>query len=235
VEAASGRGAGGILVSLRLGDPETVLIGSDEQWRLFPTADRTLVAGLRALEPGLGEAPVVWQRPPTGRWRMPQTVSEGQCLAEFDPFLYPRRLRHPAAKSTPDIWRQLEPRERLPHLETQVVLDFGGDVTGHLEMGLGAEAGPALLFFDTDDPGPPAGRGADSVMVGVPGHGEWHDPQARSFRYVTVVGVAPRDWVRVRPAPAAESSPDRTKGVFGLPAPSPLRRVEEAVWHRLQG
>ncbi|MEM8998560.1 MAG: hypothetical protein AAGF23_27485 [Acidobacteriota bacterium] len=235
VEAASSRGAGGVLVSLRLGDPETVLTGSDGDWRLFVRAERSLIAGIRALEPGIGEAPVVWRRPPTGRWRLPQTVSEGQRLAEFDPFFYPRRLRHPAAKSTPEVWRQLEPRERLPHLETQVVLDFGDEVTGHLEMGLDADAGPALLFFDTEDPGPPAGRGADAAMVAVPGQREWHDPQARSFRFVTIVGVAPADWVRVRPAPSAEPSPDHSTGVFGLPTVSPLLRVEEAVWRRLQG
>ncbi|MEO1087512.1 MAG: hypothetical protein AAFY88_25010, partial [Acidobacteriota bacterium] len=169
IEASSSRGAGGILASLRLGDPEKVLKGSDGDWRIFESTERWLVTGIRALEPGLGAAPVIWQNAPTGRWRLPKAVSQGQRLAEFVPLHYPQRLRHPAAISTAEIWRQLEPRERLPHLETQVVLDFGSTVTGHLEMGLETQAGPALLFFDAEDPGPPAGRGADSVMVAVPG------------------------------------------------------------------
>ncbi|MEM1183199.1 MAG: hypothetical protein AAGM22_32955 [Acidobacteriota bacterium] len=234
IEASSGRGAGGILASLRLDDPSEVFLGSDDGWRIFEDSERWLIAGFRTMEPGLGRAPVVWQLPPTGRWRLPEEVRPGRRLAEFEPFIYPLRLRHPSAPSTPEIWRQLEPRERLPNLETQAVFEFPGQVLGHLEMGLDADAGPGLLFFDDEDPGSPAGRSADAVLAAVPGLREWHDPQARRFRYVTVVGAAPVDWIRVRPATEVDADPDRTEGVFGMRATSPFRRVEEAVWRRLQ-
>ncbi len=233
VEARSSRGAGGILAELQLGGRS---VGSGGDWRIFRRhAEELFEPGARLAD---GEPPQVWGRSPTGRWRLEPPARTKP--AAFVPGK-PRRPRGAAR------FRQLHPgaswislplkRSRFPNLGQQLMFDWGEPVQGFLRLDLRSRtAEPALLFFGLEEPDPQR-RPPDAVLLPVPGSSRWADAHARRFRYVTMIGAAPRSFAEVRltnDALTAEYAPPAPPaGVFGLTPPAAHTAIEERVWRRL--
>jgi len=229
VELRSGRGAGGLLLSLQDEATGRQLVASDAGWRLM---DRERFGLARGWLP-LGDAPPAfsWGYPPMGRWGRPQvgqprplpTESLGQPPVPAVSIL-PLRLDLGAAE-----------RGRPPG--SPVLYDWGRTVEGYLTLQVPAdkEAGIALLFTAEDRPPDPLGaRPADSVLI-LPCSREWLDARPRRFRYAMLVGLVRPAVAAVLPAPA---EPVRVRAaetrVFGVAGP-PLRTpVEDEVWSKLQ-
>ncbi|MEL7059155.1 MAG: hypothetical protein AAGN46_03910 [Acidobacteriota bacterium] len=259
VEARSARGAGAVAVDLRRGpsplDAESFL-WTDRSWRVVRSAEPALLGGWTSLDALASEVPAVWGRGTAGRWRFPTELVEER----LEPLPVPprvrigaERVRHPSATA----WTTLR-RRPLPRLAEVGIYDFGRSVTGILQMGLPCEVGDpppeqpiaepapdarretvsALLYFGSEPRAPEVGR-LDEVLLAPPGACAWRDVDVRTFRYLTLVGVAPSGWIEVEEvgsdaADAQRSASLDRSGVFGL---APARRwlpIEEAVWRRLQ-
>jgi hypothetical protein len=234
----SGRGAGGLLASLSIAGRTVAATGGD--WRIFRRERRELFDPDSPLAGG--EAPKVWQRPPTGRWRLRPAESDRPL-----PFVH---RRGPAPNRFPvrvrifrrdTTWKLLRRRQlRLPVRHPQVLLDWGREVTGFLCFRLeSSAAAPALAYFGSEPPNPKL-RPADEVLIFAAGQTAWRDAHARRFRFALLVGVPPLGRVRawkVDPALAAELAPPPPEpdGVFGVRPPERRSAVEEEVWQRLGG
>ena len=128
----SARGAGGLLAALVAGDRTVV---TDGEWRIFRRQEPELFDPDAALAGG--ETPAVWQRSPTGRWRL--RPAEGDRARVFEgpgpaPNRFPTRARsvHPEAP-----WKRLRRRQlQLPVQSSQVLLDWGREVEGLLSFAL---------------------------------------------------------------------------------------------------
>ncbi|MCP3960289.1 MAG: hypothetical protein GY719_20795 [bacterium] len=237
VELRSSRGAGGLLAELAIGsgnDPRLVV--TDDEWRIFRRHDPGLLGGWSALEGG--EAPQVWQRSPTGRWRLGETRRRRPI--PFEEASAPDR-RAPLAFQllNSDSWQELDwSRRRIPAIGPQQIYDFGEEVEGILSFDLTAATGrPGLLYFDFEPPDP-RGRRPDEVILPVPGRRYWEDAFPRRFRYVLVVGVEPYSRMQVdllppdlaRELALPEGNHD---GVFGVEPPRSYSKTEEDVWNGL--
>lgn len=250
VEVRSSRGAGGLLASLRLDDPERAVVVTDESWRVMRRADPRVFGGSVYLDdPAVAESlevPKTWSRPPAGRWRPKPPEAKPSELVYWPPpeIHRPRRVRGAAAGTA---WREIDP-SNAPSLETpipggaQAIYDFGRPVQGFLEIDLDSQAPaedlPRLLFFADDAPPMPAERSADAVAVPVPGGGDWRDARPRRFRYVAVIGPGAITDLRVEAVSddryaALAPPPAPSDGVFGLPAIHGVSHAEEWVRKRL--
>lgn len=242
VEVRSSRGIGGLLSSLveeTADGSRRALLVTDEHWQVFR---RFSPSWYRAETLSGGERPRVWERPPTGRWRLADAAADRPL-----PFLPgerarrrgPVRVRHRHGSG----WIALSqgPRRRFPHIGNQVLLDWGEEVEGYLFLDLPeTENPPALLYFG-DEPPDPEHQPPDEVMIFIPGQQQWRDLNPRRFRYVLLVGIRPEKKVEVRLlqprlAHALALPPASGTGVFGIEPPTALHPpAEELVWDRLRG
>ncbi len=241
VEVRSSRGIGGMLASLVVEETDgsrRPLVVSDADWRVFHRFER---AWYRAETLSGGEAPRVWERPPTGRWRLREAAVDRPPpfrLGERAHRLGPVRVRHRQL----DRWIPLSqgPRQRFPRVGDQVLLDWGQPVEGFLYLDLPSDENPpALLYFGLEPPDPTEVP-PDEVMIFIPGQSQWRDLHPRRFRYALLVGVRPEKKVEVRLlgsrlAQILGLPPSSGTGVFGITPPDLHSAAEELVWDRLRG
>ncbi len=245
VALRSARGAGGLLAAL-VADERTVAV-TDGKWRIFRRQQQELFDPDAPL--AVGEAPQIWQRGATGRWRPRPATEDRPRIFEQPgppPNRFPIRARHFHPEAS---WQRLRRRQlRLPVRSPRVLLDWGSEVEGLLSFALispptptGTEETPgaesALAYFGNEPPDP-EDRPADEILVFAPGQGAWRDAHARRFRYVLLLGVPPLARVRVwklDPATAAQLAPPPREpaGVFGLRPPNLRSAAERRVWERL--
>ncbi len=243
VELRSSRGAGGLLARLELGssgearDDSRTLV-TDGDWRIFRRYDPGLFGGWSTLEGG--DAPKVWQRAPTGRWRL--AAGSRPRPIPFQGFPPPERrrpLRH--RKYVDPAWLDIDwSRRRIPALGPQQVYDWGEEVEGYLAFDLRSDAGqPGLVYFASEQPPDPNTRPPDAVILPVPGRRHWQDAHPRRFRYALVVGAEPHSWMELEllngdVAHALAAPAENHDGVFGIEPPRSYSGAEEAVWQRLE-
>lgn len=237
VELRSRRGAGGLLATLSPGaaDPRELLV-TDGDWRIFRRHDRRLFEPDAPL-PG-SEPPQVWHRSPTGRWRIrPAERDRPIAYAGGAP-----RVRHPAVavRKARDGARWIDitrPRRQFPVLGPRLLLDWGEEVEGFLELDLASpEPPPALAYFGAEPPEPDP-RYADEVLIFVPGRAAWRSAHPRRFRYALLIGVQPRTRVRVLELDAGVAAelapPPPEAGVFGVQPLEPQAAAVDGVWKRI--
>lgn len=236
VELRSSRGAGGLLAGLELGGDEGKprRVVTDADWRIFRSYDPGLLGGWSSLDGG--EAPEVWQRGPTGRWR--SNGDRRLRVVAREGFPPPRRVRPVRFQQQhSDEWRELAwAHSRIPALGPQQVFDWGEVVEGVLSFDLISDQGlPGLLYFGDELPDPET-RPPDEILLPVPGRRHWEDAHSRRFRYLLLVGGEPYSRIEVTrldqgapPAPAPNH-----RGVFGLAPPRSYSKVEEDVWGSLE-
>jgi hypothetical protein len=228
VELRSGRGAGGLLLSLA-GERGEPLVQSGPGFQILKRHRLGLMRGFLPLEGGV--AAQVWGLPPLGRWKWPVVGPQAPALAS--------RLRRPPVAA---------PRA-FPAGRSAVLFDWGREVTGQLEIELPrrrpsdepAALESALLWTGMAPPDLSRESPTEPVLP-VPESRVWLDPVPRRLRYALVAGIAPGQGgegvaARIYPVdpagvPAAVPPPE---GVFGIAAP-PLRApVEDEVRRKLQG
>lgn len=239
VELRSGRGVGGFLAHLRAGEEDgtgEMLVRTDDAWRIFRRDERRQ---WRDVETISGGEPVrVWQRPPTGRWRLGAKARE--LPIPFRGGGSARRAKPVQMRALQSaLWFDLTIRQWDPPLGPQRVYDWGEVVEGFLFFELpSAETPPALAWFGEDIPDPRA-RPSDEVLMFLPGQESWRDHHPRRFRYLVLVGLEPgsRPQVRRLESSAAErlAPPPPLSGVFGIEPPLAWSTAEMAVWRRLRG
>lgn len=244
VELRSSRGAGGFLASLHgEGGGEPLLI-TDEQWRIFRRHDPALLSGDASLEEG--EPAALWGRPPAGRWRLGSGIESRPVVPsarDSTAWQLPFRMRSAEAEG---YWTRYRPyRKRLPELGAKALYDWGEEVTGYLVIDLQdvvvdtAATGTALLYLGREQPNFRT-RGADLLMIPVPGAELWQAAQPRRFRYLLSIGAELHAAPYLLPVDASiapqllSRDGDEVAGVFGL---APLRhrsRADEMVWRRIR-
>ena len=235
VELRSSRGAGGMLAVLELEDGTTVV--TDDSWQIFRRHDDGLIRGWSNLEGG--EAPTIWARIPTGRWRLNGARHLPIPFQTFPPPERSRPKRHQLFHDT--SWSPLDASQRrIPGLGPQQIFDWGEEVEGYLAFDLRSDAGkPGLVYFSSAQAPDPQTRPPDVVVLPVPGRRHWEDAFPRRFRYVLVVGAEPYSWIELErlsgeTARALAPPADNHDGVFGVEPPRSYSRAEEAVWKRLE-
>lgn len=232
VELSSGRGAGGLLASLRVGD--RLVVATDEQWRIHRRYDAGILRGWDLPE---GESARIWQRHPTGRW--------GLASASPRP-VSPIELRRPTSLSAKSLYLPWDP-DAWPDFETSkisfsdelgpwVLLDWGREVTGFLRLQLASrDAEPGLLHVSGQIPDRDAP--ADALVIPIPGRDEWTDSVPRTFRYLLLTDVPLSGVPEVLVAPAAslghsEAPSAGSAGVFGITPPLERSLAEERIRER---
>lgn len=246
IEVASSRGAGGLLASLRIGDPHRVALGTDASWTIVRRAAPEVLRGL----PFTGEAPQVWGPSPLGR-RHPTALEARPAMpitALFAPDLAARRVRFAAAGAP---WMDLSHRRLVADLGERLVFDWGETVCGRLELELAPDSTSGLLDLGLepppdDIPATPEDLldethsvpSSDEVIVPVPETGDWLDRHGRCFRYARLLGVRPRAVPAVRGLPPdileAWAVPDpEVAGIWGLEPPAPTDPAQAAVRRRI--
>lgn len=241
VELRSQRGIGGLLADLRVTDDEPLdavgpLLVSDGAWQIFRRYDDALFDLEQPLSGG--EPAEVWQLSPTGRWRPAESFAPRPLLDtdQRPQRQAPQRMRGAHGDRWIDLRR---PRLHWPEVGPEVLLDWGHTVEGFLYLDLvSPDTPPALIYFGNEPPDIEQ-RPPDHVMIPMPGIDQWRDLHARRFRYVLLVGVAPKSRVEVRrvdPSLAAHLGPPPPAqgGVFGLRPALRHTSVEEMVWQRLR-
>lgn len=233
IEVRSSRGAGGLIAKLDLAGDTIV---TDDEWRIFRHFDAGLVRGWSNLTGG--EAPRIWARAPTGRWRL---NGARQRTIPFQHFLPPGRswpVRHHQYHS--GSWSPLSSQQRrIPALGPQQVFDWGAEVTGYLSFDLrSGDSGPGLLYVSAEPPDS-ARQPPDEVIIPVPGRRFWEDAHPRRFRYVLLVGAEPYSRIEVdlldgEAGDTVVLRENNHDGVFGIEPPRSYSRVEEKVYGRLQ-
>jgi hypothetical protein len=226
-ELRSGRGGGGLLASLMDEATGRQIVGTDENWRIFPRHELGLVRGWLPI--GGGEPASSWGYPPIGRWGRPKAGAPQPLLAdETGPPL-------PAASMRP-FPLPLGVAEGSPP-GSPVLYDWGRTVEGYLTLELppAKELGVALLFTGETPPDPLSDEPAASVLI-LPGRHDWMDALPRRFRYALLVGLTRTAAAAVRPVPPGRVHPpppfeDRVFGFQGPPLRTP---VEDEVWGKLQ-
>ncbi len=236
VELRSSRGAGGLLAKIELAPGAGTSVVTDDSWQIFRRYDTGLVRGWSALEGG--EAPQIWGRAPTGRWRPNGTRRRHIPFQRFPPPERSWPLRHQLYHSA--SWTALDgSQRRIPAIGPQQVFDWGEEVTGFISLDLRSDEGkPGLLYVSTEPPDP-KDRPPDAVIIPVSGRRFWEDAHPRRFRYLLLVGTEPYSRIEVdlldgEEARALAAPADNHRGVFGIEPPRSYSRAEEAVWKRLE-
>jgi hypothetical protein len=232
VELRSGRGVGGLLASLVDEETGRQLVGTDENWRIFPRHELGLVRGWLPL--GGGDPALLWGYPPIGRWGGQTVGLPRPLLADEAGALLPALTMRPFA--LPAGLAEGRPPG------SPMLYDWGRTVEGFLTLDLppGKDLGAALLFTDdggerSGPPDPLSARPTASVLI-LAGRHDWMDARPRRFRYALLVGLERPAAAMVLPVAPGSVRPPRPvrDRVFGIQGP-PLRTpVEDEVWSKLQ-
>ena len=241
VESRSPTGAGGLRCELRAGGQQ--LVRSDGSWTLYETNWRGIF-GDRPLVPGLPAR--LLGRSPLGRWGSPSVGSERptfeSVLADPEP-VSARRVRS-LADGGP--FKRSAGRNRRPASYGDLVeFDFGGEVTGYLQLVYREEGGrtsedpSAVLLRFGDEPVAELPFRADAIFQPIRGAGLYQDAVLRKFRYVAVAalpGVFGAEVLLVQPAAWSALAPSATPdaGILGVPPPPSGATVENEVWRKLE-
>ena len=227
LELRSGRGAGGLLASLTDEATGRQIVGTGEDWRIFPHHELGLVRGWLPLKGG--QPAFRWGYPPIGRWGGQKAGSPrpllGEAVGPRLPAVAMRPLSLPASLGD----------GRSPG--SPILYDWGRTVEGflNLELPAGKDQGPALLFTGEEPPDPLTARPTAAVLI-MPGRRDWMDARPRRFRYALLVGLEGPAAALVQPVQAGAVHVPRPLAdrVFGFKGP-PLRTpVEDEVWSKLQ-
>jgi hypothetical protein len=243
VEMRSGRGTGGLLVSLEDESGESgggQLVASDATWRIF---HRHALGLLRGWLPLTGDSSppsvpaVCLGFPPLGRWGRPRPGAARPLFADLV-------SGRPAPASSSSL---LPPLAMFPTNRPQPprrLFDFGREVTGHLL--LDAEPAPEKdgkqmgLVWVGGAPPDPLRQHESAGVVLLPGRRTWMDAFPRRFRYALVMGFPGTLGARVQEVDAARvvltspGPPQPPRGVLGI-VPPPLRTpVEDEIWRQLE-
>jgi hypothetical protein len=238
VELRSGRGAGGLLLSLD--DPASGrrLLVSDPSWRIVDHYHPGVVEGWLGLQDA--RTARTWGPPPAGRWGR---VTDGPERPVFDAVAGGWLERRPLA---PERSAGLNARAgRASDMQRVPVarFDWGREVYGYLVLEQDDTDGIPVALLDFSDDAPHRGEidEADAEVVFLPGAGTWRDAVPRRFRSVGVQGLPALTGAWVEPveetwaARLPEAPPARPDGVFGV-EPPPLRTpVEHEIRRQLQG
>jgi hypothetical protein len=244
VEVRSGRRAGGLLA--RLSGEGGLDLASGPEWRILRRHRERHLDPESALEET--RRPLVWGRPPTGRWRLPTAGERLPLHSELlvgGGRLWPERIGVGEFWQTVHEWR---PSRRLrpssPSLGREVTFDWGREVTGYLGLFFGTRQWPkALLYFGCEPPDVAAAP--DDRALGARGRLLWTSALPHRFRCVTVLapegvrgafalGVDEDLATPLLQAGRRDDGPRR--GVFGLDDPPPLvTPVEHEIRRELEG
>lgn len=237
VEARSRSGLGGLILRLEATvDGRPLEIVSDSSWSIVRRHHRRLSKGI--FKERWRASPLVWGRPPVGRWGIPE---QGPPRPVFAQVASRRRRRRAQRIAIPRA--EGEPELPTPY----VLLDWGSVQMGYLQISWqpqGRSTPPALVTtglepLDLDD------RRVDNVLIAVPKQATWMDSTPRRFRYALVQGLDSVVAGRVFPIhprlleQLVESDPtaagDSLQGVFGMKAPVLRSSVEDKIRRRLEG
>ncbi len=234
VELRSSRGVGGFLARLEVSDGwgRKVDVVTDDSWRIFRTFDPE----------GLGESdeiPVVWGRPPTGRWGERREVRDALSLTQLQGETSRRPLPAQRWRLPREEWRKAE-TYLAPRIDRWVTFDFGASQTGFLNVKFDdREPSLGFVFYGARAPKDGLER-PDEVIVRMRGRDHWPASRPARFRFVTVVGSPTIVGVEIFPV-AAELAADRLDGepvvgLFGIEQPQTLLSpVEHEVRRQLEG
>jgi hypothetical protein len=228
-ELRSGRGTGGLLLSLEDGDGRQ-LVGTDERWSLFHQHHPGLVRGWLPLARKPDAPPNIptsqpafcWGLPPTGAWGRPVPGAPRPLLFSLV-----------SGSSIPAAVVDRAGAEGKPPMQ---LFDWGRQVEGYLTIDVAAspEMQVGLLFTGDTPPDPHRDRLTAPVLL-LPRQRVWRAARPGRFRYALVVGIANPREVGVQPVdpavlPRLLPAAHPVKGVFGI-TPPPLRTpVEDKVW-----
>ena len=235
VEVASSRGAGGLLASLRLNQPDQAVLGTDANWQIVRRHDPAV---LRGFELGDSEPARVWGRQPSGRWHPGSPEPRPVVPPAFPPRTpvpaVQVRFADPAAQ-----WISLADGLGLGHGD-RLLFDWGSQICGTLDLELVNDA-PGLLAVGAMPPSPSTDTHPmqpDSLVIPIPGRQWWADSHPRCFRYALVLGVTLRSVPRIHPLPAdlvtAFAAPPRPLGLLGIQPPEPAAPAEDALRRRVE-
>lgn len=222
VELRSVRGVGGFLANLLVDDEGGLgrpVVVTDAQWKVFRRDERR---NWTAGAPLAGGEPVrVWHQPPTGRWRLEESVDDLPIPFQGKA----RRLRISGERVGSS-----GPMRRL--------YEWPEVVEGFLFLALPSrEAPPALAWFGEERPDSMA-RPADELLIFLPGQRLWRDRHPRRFKYLLLIGLEPvgKPQVRLLPPELALQlqAPLPQRGVMGISPPLAHSAAEVAVWQRLK-
>lgn len=185
-------------------------------------------------------APLVWGRPPIGRWGTPQLgpeISTFRDATRDQAVVAAWRWRDLADRGE---WRRFRPGRQRLRLGAWAEIDFGGPVCGYLQIDHAAVEPRAALLRYGDEPEASAGWRPDAIAITAPGRGWWQDSLPRCFRYVTIAGLDSllgATLMSVEPStrgrlPASAGEPP---GLLGLRPPLSRSPVENKIWSELEG
>ncbi|MFN7940914.1 MAG: hypothetical protein U0X73_04905 [Thermoanaerobaculia bacterium] len=237
IELRSATGTGGLLCAIV--DPATgrSLVASDARWSVYPGYWGGLLGGHQLIP---AAAPLVWGRPPIGRWGTPQLgpeISTFRDATRDQAVVAAWRWRDLADRGE---WRRFRPGRQRLRLGAWAEIDFGGPVCGYLQIDHAAVEPRAALLRYGDEPEASAGWRPDAIAITAPGRGWWQDSLPRCFRYVTIAGLDSllgATLMSVEPStrgrlPASAGEPP---GLLGLRPPLSRSPVENKIWSELEG
>jgi len=235
IELRSATAAGGFTLRLVDGEGDDLLEAAPP-WEIHRSYFKSLFAGGRTPP---GESPVTLGRSPLGRWGTPGL---GPLRPEFEELLAaPRvvpavRYRRLVADAQEGGWHRLRSRtRRRESLGPAVEFDFGGPVTGYLQLEVRGRAVANGLLRYSLEAGGPAAEAEQSLATTLPHRGLWQEGVARRFRFVEVLGLEGVTGAGLLPlvedAPERLGRPIPSTGLLGILAP-PLRAPVEDVIRR---
>lgn len=233
-ELRSGRGVGGLLLCLAVGDDECA-VTSDGGWLSFSEYQPRLARGEHE---GDGRPVRVWGRAGTGRWPLPSV----------------RGVR-PLAASCIDTTRPIE-AHRVLYLRDEVLPGPGPEISvpvwsarwrlfakGVAVVRMAdeeAEVGKVVFGRKRRQAPDPSSRG---VLVTQPGQPEWVMPEGQWFQYMEIQGperlgeilywpIADREECSIYFAPDRRSRP---RGLLGVAPPRSRTPVDDELRRRNEG
>lgn len=246
VLARSATGAGAVL--LELADPAGGWsLVTDKSWSVFPQYLAGILEGTRPLQGGA--SPLVWGRPPIGRWTLSEPSAEQPRVPLEQPPIAPmpvaRAVRVRLEKGTSGRWASSRPNSAAAGSNAEnhaQWLDFGAPVTGYLELWADWSTPMTEIRIWSDDDEPEQeGVAAQSWVpehtldaIPWPGSGHWRSAVAKTFRYALILhhgtkAPAPLRGAALQPAAAGvvPRTPSPLPGPFGIERPEKDPALEE--------
>jgi hypothetical protein len=236
VELRSGRGPGGFLATVESSTAEPMHCATGPSWRIYRSSFPGLFEGWAPLLDG--EAPVVWGRPPMGRWGSLWIAATLPRWDRISSSLPPREPQAVSPEGAGAVAGKGAARD--------VIFDWGEEVEGILQLTIAprgdrdaaavqrGEIEPALVWFSTLRP--PA-HDAEATVAVPNGQRAWRDALPRRFRYARVIGFVEVERAVVLSVPGVTIPPPPPPpvGVLGFEPPRARRSaVAEEIRRRLK-